>query len=306
MTDYRALLRELAIPRLVGTPNHARVRAALKRELAGRGFVVDEHAFSGRPAGALLGAPRLVQGVNLIAQRPSGRAHLPPRVWLVAHYDSKGQPISMATRLLGVLALAAVAPLLAAGLAADRAWAFLPALAVLMGGVAVMARNRVSDASAGAVDNASALIAVLMVLDLLGEPGGGGGGGVGVVFPDAEEYGLVGTRRLVVERGELLRDAAVVNFDGLDDCGRPFAVLHRAGPVGRAVAAAVGARRMPWLPVIVDGLTLARGARDCVTIMKGAWSTARIVHTEGDTPDRLTLAGARQVAEGVARAITDP
>src|SRR3977135_753808 len=89
------MLRALAVPRLVGTKNHEKVREALIRELFTRGFTVEEHAFSGRPSRALFGTPRAVHGVNLIAQRPSGR----PAVWLVAHYDSKGQPLSMAHRL---------------------------------------------------------------------------------------------------------------------------------------------------------------------------------------------------------------
>src|SRR6266516_1458632 len=104
VTDYAELFRELAIPRLVGTPNHQKVREILKRELSARGFVVDEHQFTGRPARALFGTPGVVQGTNLIATRPIRPSAHPP-VWLVAHYDSKGQPISMAIRLLGFAAL---------------------------------------------------------------------------------------------------------------------------------------------------------------------------------------------------------
>src|SRR4051812_44075519 len=115
VTDYGVLFRELAIPRLVGTPNHAKVREILKRELAARGFTVEEHAFNGRPARALFGTPGRISGINLIGQPadgPSGH----PAVWLVAHYDSKGQPISMAVRLLGfgVLLIGLVALLFAA------------------------------------------------------------------------------------------------------------------------------------------------------------------------------------------------
>jgi hypothetical protein len=38
--------------------------------------------------------------------------------------------------------------------------------------------------------------------------------------------------------------------------------------------------------------------------MRGAWSTARIVHTSRDTADRLTLEGVRNVAAGVARVLS--
>jgi hypothetical protein len=287
VTDYGALLRELAVPRLVGTPNHRRVREILKRELVARGLAVEEQAFDGTPSRVLLGTPPLVQGVNLIARRRGTT----PRVWLVAHYDSKGQPISMAVRLAGALALV----LGAAGLLVTLA----PALALLLAGGIVLSRNRVTDASPGAVDNASALVAALMVLDLAPRHVD-----VGVVFPDAEELGLLGARALVAERGPLLAGAAVVNLDGLDDRGRPIAVVHRRGHVADAVAGELRAFRARWMPVVVDGIVLARAARECVTIMKGDWRTARIVHTPRDVAERLTLAGVRQVAQGVARAIS--
>jgi len=288
VTDYAALLRELAIPRLVGTANHIKVRAILKRELAARGFAVEEHAFAARPSRMLFGAPPLVQGVNLIAPPgwPAGR----PPVWLVAHYDSKGQPISMALRLAGVVAL--VAGLV--GLLLDPALA----VALLAAGAIVLSQNRVTNNSPGAVDNASAVIAVLMTLDHLPRATD-----VGVIFPDAEELGLIGARALAAERAALLAGAAVVNLDGIDDIGRPIAFLHRAGPIGQAVARELGATRAPWLPVLVDGIALARVAGECVTILQGDWRTARIVHTPRDGADRLSLAGARQVAEGLARVI---
>lgn len=290
MTDYAALLRELAVPRLVGTPGHHSVRAVLKRELAARGLTVEEHAFSGRPARALLGARNPIHGVNLIASpiRPS----VPP-TWLVAHYDSKGQPISMAVRLLGFSCLAA-APVMA--FFAPVAAAVLLTLALV-----IVLQNRVTDDSPGAVDNATGLVAALMTVDLLG-----GAPPVGVIFPDAEEFGLVGARALVRERAELFGQAAVVNLDGLDDAGRATALLHRPGKVGRAIAAELRARRWRWLPVVVDGIVLARGARECVTILKGNWTTMRIVHTSRDRAERLALAGARAVAEGLARVLRAP
>ncbi|MGH7672215.1 MAG: M28 family peptidase, partial [Gemmatimonadales bacterium] len=173
-----------------------------------------------------------------------------------------------------------------------------PALALLGAGGIVLWRNRVTDASPGAVDNASALDAAFVALDLVSRHAD-----VGVLFPDAEEFGLLGARALVTERGLLLAGAAVVNLDGLDDRGRPIAVVHRRGPVADAVVGELRAFRARWMPVVVDGLVLARAARECVTIIKGDWRTARIVHTPRDVAERLTLAGVRQVAQGVARAI---
>jgi len=125
-----------------------------------------------------------------------------------------------------------------------------------------------------------------------------------VLFPDAEEYGLLGARALVRERANLLGDTCIVNFDGVDDRGSTIAFIHRPGPAVERVAAALGARRARWLPVLVDGLALSAAAREGVTIMRGDWGTAKIVHTPRDSAERLTLEGVRRVAAGVAAALS--
>jgi len=290
VTDYGLLFRELAVPRLVGTANHQRVREILKRELAARAFVIEEHRFTGRPARALLSTPRVVEGINLIAQRPSGRPTVRPSVWLVAHYDSKGQPISMAIRLIGFAAL--LLGLVTLFLAT------LPAIVLLGVAVVIVSQNRVNDNSPGAVDNATALVAVFMTLDQLSPTTT-----VGVIFPDAEEFGLLGARALAVDRAALFADAAVINLDGLDDVGAPVALVHHPGSTSSAVATALQARRWRWLPVLVDGIALARVARECVTILKGNWRTMLVVHRASDTVDRVRLDGAAIVAAGLARVL---
>ena len=289
MTDYGVLFRELAVARLVGTPDHQKVREVLKRELAARGFRIEEHAFSGRPARALFGTPKLIAGINLIGQRadrPSGR----PAVWLVAHYDSKGQPISMAVRLIGFFVL--VAGLLV------LPWAWIIGSPLLLLGLIIASRNRVTNNSPGALDNATALVAIFMTLDQLPAPAS-----VGVIFPDAEEFGLVGARALAAERPDLFNEAAVINLDGLDDVGRPTVFAHRLGAVGKAVVGALEATHWRWLPVIVDGIALSRVARECVSILKGNVQTMMIVHTPRDTAARLRLDGAASVAAGLARVL---
>lgn len=289
MTDYGLLFRELAVPRLVGTPNHQKVREILKRELATRGFTVEEHAFAGRPSRAFLGVPAVVQGANLIARR-SDRPTVRPSVWLVAHYDSKGQPISMAIRLIGFAALVIGILLLLV--------AMIPALVVIVFALAIVSQNRVNDNSPGALDNATALVAIFMTLDQLPRDAT-----VGVIFPDAEEYGLVGARALAKERTALLADGGVINLDGLDDTGRSTAFVHRPGPLAAALADALNARCWRWLPVIVDGLALAPVARECVTILKGNWRTMTIVHRPADTVARVRLDGAALVAAALARVL---
>jgi len=320
VNEYRRVLAELAAPRLVGSPHHARVRELLRAELARRGYVVLEHQFPvvppGRLAGpvyaggalvwgsiavALLGAPPtraaasmllagllvgglvfLVRGrgaasvgVNLIGVRPRARV----MVWLAAHYDSKGQPLSMATRLLavgvavaGVVGLALVAAARFAGVEWGRPVELLLAAPALVGGLLLL-QNRATNGSPGAVDNASALATVLAIVDRLPPDAP-----VGVLFPDAEEYGLLGASALARERANLFAGTTVLNLDGIDDGGTT--------------------------PVVVDGWAFARVARECATIMRGGWRTAAVVHTPRDTADRLTLEGVREVSAAVAGVLT--
>jgi hypothetical protein len=174
----------------------------------------------------------------------------------------------------------------------------LPAAVLIAISSIVVLQNRVNNNSPGAVDNATALIAIFMTIDQLSVDAP-----VGVIFPDAEEFGLVGARALAAERAALLAESGVINLDGLDDVGRPVALLHRPGSIGAAVADALGARRARWLPVIVDGIALAAVAGECVTILKGNWRTMRTVHRPSDTAARIRLDGAASVAAGLARVL---
>jgi hypothetical protein len=239
-------------------------------------------------------------GSNLIGVRPRARV----QVWLAAHYDSKGQPMSMALRItavgLAVLGLAGLAAL-AAGSLLGVAWTgWSTALLVtpgLVGGTLLLG-NRATNNSPGAVDNAAALATVLAILDRLPPDAP-----VGVLFPDAEEYGLLGARALVRERANLLAGTAVLNFDGIDDRGPTRCVAHRGGALVDAVGTALGARRSRFLPVVVDGWAFARAARECATVMRGDWRTAGVVHTPRDTVERLTLDGAELVAAAVSQVL---
>ena len=289
MTGDRALLDAIARPRLVGTANHDAVRERLRAELTARGFVVLEHRFAAAARFPLRGG-LVGEGVNLVAVRPRTRV----TTWLAAHYDSKGQPFSMAGRLIVIaVALVALATLAVASLAgAANAWWWLVALALPAG---FLALNVATDGSPGAVDNATGVLTVLATLDLLPEQSS-----VGAILLDAEELGLAGARALVRDRANLLNDTALINFDGIDDDGRVILFGHRAGPLTQAVADRFGTRPRRPLPVVVDGLALAAATRECVTIMKGTLRTMRVVHTPRDTPQRLTLKGVGNVAQAIA------
>lgn len=351
MNDFRALFSALAVPRLVGSPGHARVRERLVTELNLRGFDVARHAFTTGPGalaaaqvcGAALGAAvcgalflaRLpggapafwwtllslvaivlyargktgptataagrFAGTNLIARRPGST----PTTWLAAHFDSKGQRLSMAGRLaaVGLCVFGAGALLVFATWRAMMGWDPTSAVLLVPGlvGGLLLARCRTTDDSPGAVDNATALLAVLEIVDALPRDGR-----IGVLFLDAEEFGLQGAHALRRDRPEELRGAFVINLDGLDDRGRPTVFLHRPGRRAQALAARLGARTARRLPVLVDGIVLAGGAAECVTVMRGDWATTRIVHTPRDTAARLTLEGCRGIAAAVAEHLGSP
>lgn len=244
-------------------------------------------------------------GVNLIGVRPRARV----AVWLAAHYDSKGQPISMALRIVAVaLALVGAVGLLVLGVGrlAGAGWDLSTNLVLTLPGIVgglLLLGNRATNSSPGALDNATALVTVLGIVDRLphGLP-------VGVLFLDAEEYGLLGASAIARERANLLADTAVLNFDGIDDRGAVVSIEHRPGPIVAAVGVALGSRRHRLLPIVVDGWALARPARECVTVMRGDWRTTTIVHTPRDTAARLSLEGcelvAARAADALARALT--
>lgn len=293
MTPYPVLLNELAVARLVGSTGHRQARELLRRELAARGFVVLDHRFAAAARFPLRG-PVGAEGVNLIAVRPRTRV----ATWLAAHYDSKGQPLSMAGRLLwiGATALALVAAAGATVWGGPR----LPLWVVALAGVAgFLALNRARGGSPGAVDNATGVLTVLATLDALPADAA-----VGALLLDAEELGLEGAKALARERGNLLDGTTVINFDGIDDRGSAVAFVHRPGPIVAGLVAALGGRAWRWLPVVVDGLALSDAAAGCVTVLKGNWGTTRVVHTPRDTPDRLTLDGVHAVARATASVLT--
>ncbi len=332
------LLSRIAIPRATGTDGNRAVRELLTEALQGRGFKVETQEFAAGPdslvavqlAGALLGGGafaalllsqipgwrgllpvfaleliagigiylqrasnkppgKRATGVNLIARKGTGL----PTAWLVAHYDSKSQPLSMAGRIVaGGLSVVGAAGVLVFA-AAPSPMAAILLLPAMLGG-AMLARCRVENRSPGALDNGSALIAIFEILDRAPNAR------IGVLLPDAEEWGLLGARAAARERPDLFGGRPVINLDGLDDRGAPILFVHRPGALVERLRSQLRARVARRLPVFVDGMALAPVAGECLTIMKGNWASARIVHTPRDVPGSLKLTGVKDVAAGVA------
>lgn len=236
---------------------------------------------------------------NLVATRggPS------PRVWLVAHLDSKSQPVPSLGRVAGIslLALGLLLAVLAtalqlSGAGARTAWWAAIGVTVL-GAPAVMA-SVVGARSDGAVDNASGVAAVLAAAESIPR-----GLSVGVLLPSAEELGLAGARAWA--RG---RPAGVaLNCDGVDDDGE-LTIMH-SGRMPRSLMRAVRSaadtplreRRMP-LGLLTDSVALADRGWAAVTVSRGSFSTLRRVHTPADSLANLRGDGIDAAAALLSRA----
>ena len=249
-----------------------------------------------------LGGTHDREDANLIAWRTGVR----PTTWIVAHLDTKSQGHSMAGRLVALwTAIAAAAA--AVGVASWHMThptrdgvALASAIAVLLAG-RLLLRGRLQGKTAGACDNGSGLVALLMAADRAS------GGGLGFIVTSAEEFGMLGAAALARDRPELLRGAQVINLDTLDDRGTLHVVHHEAssvpfaGQVGALVAGVAPVVRQRKLPlgILVDSLPLGRVARVAITLGRLDWSTLRRVHTPADAPGSLSYATAVAVGEAL-------
>ncbi|MFN2567057.1 MAG: M28 family peptidase [Gemmatimonadaceae bacterium] len=231
------------------------------------------------------------RGVNLIATR----GVRDPPVWLVAHLDSKSQPVPILLRagaiVLHGVTWAAALVLCAAqwfGASLAEAWPSVGALGFATG-LPVVA-SVVGDRSAGAVDNASGVAAVLLAAAALPR-----GGPTGVLITSAEELGLAGARAWVRTRGP----AIALNCDGIDDEGdllcmysgrRPTRLVQLFERAAERERRVLRIRRL--LPgVLVDGVAFADAGWEALTLSRGTAGTLARIHTKRDSLELLSGAG---------------
>ncbi|HEV2644100.1 MAG TPA: M28 family peptidase [Candidatus Elarobacter sp.] len=236
-------------------------------------------------------------GVNLEATRGV------PRVWLIAHLDSKSQPIPLLMRAGGVVSsLVAWGTLFAVWAASSRfrvpAVAIMLPAAAAVAGTVPLAWSFVSARSAGALDNGSGVVAVLRAAESLARdlP-------LGVLLTSAEELGLAGARAWVMARPS----GVALNCDGVDDVGRVSVTVARDRH-GELVAAVQGARHALRAPVpfvvrravpgvLLDAAAFADAGWIAATVSRGGWRSLARVHTAADERARLRGDG----VDGVAR-----
>jgi hypothetical protein len=251
-----------------------------------------------------------VRSANLVAIRDA------PRLWVVAHLDTKSQHLSFVAR--SVIAGIAVVALPAFAVSRLGGWSELAvgtgcaAMAALL----VLAASGHGDRSPGANDNASGVALLLeLARRLADEPA------VGFVVSTGEEDGLVGADRFV--RARVGEDSAsrpfVVNLDTVG-CPPLLITGHRLGfgPGGgegtregmlhgamlTAAADVPHRRRAIPFPAAVDSFVFHRGGYPALTLAGGTvWNTYRYLHRPQDTADRLDLDWMDRVADVAERGI---
>lgn len=250
---------------------------------------------------------------NLIATRGSA-----PKVWLVAHTDSKSQTIGMLLRV-GSLVLGSVFFLLmlvtmiqlSLGLSVTTEFSddLLRVRVSILSFLAMIttlpfALCFITNRSLGALDNASGVAAVLLAADLIRADKV-----FGVILTSGEELALAGAKAFTEGRRE---KGIAVNCDTIDDRGR-FVCLTGDKRARAFAALANGAARheqklkiRSTIPgVLTDSIALAEGGWDTCTLVRGNLGTLARVHTSGDKPGMIEGTGIALAARILAATIEE-
>jgi hypothetical protein len=237
------------------------------------------------------------RSVNLEARRGN------PRVWLVAHIDTKSQTVPMLIRIASSIALTIVLAsaflvllLSIVGLGgAASVWPGLQIAAVVAALPTILCFVR--NDSHGAVDNASGVAAVLIASQTASTDRD-----LGVLITSGEELGLAGARTWAAGARS---DVLVINCDTVDDAGRWRCMYTgpkppRIAAAAETIAAKLGlkltiGRLIPG--ILADSMAFADRRIESVTLSRGTLSTLARIHTRGDNSTAL---GGRGVAEGAA------
>ena len=240
------------------------------------------------------------RSVNLEARRGS------PKLWLVAHLDSKGQTIPMLVRISGSVIQAIVAAValgmlvyaLAGVVFSARAWESLQVAAVIAAVPTLLCWVR--NDSHGALDNATGVVAVLLAARALADVRN-----VGVLLTSGEELGLAGARNWAVRAP---RDITALNSDTFDDSGT-WRCMHTGNPPERLSAAVeTSASRLGFnlargrmIPgILADSIAFSDLGIEAVTLSRGTLSTLARIHTRRDNSAVLTGKGAADASRLLA------
>jgi hypothetical protein len=255
---------------------------------------------------AILAAIGLARGVsNAPVMRRAGmnieatRGPAPVKLWLVAHLDSKSQPVPMLVRVAGVVVLAVGLVGVALSLLVRPSAAVAALVVAWVGGLPLML-SVVGERSAGALDNASGVAAVLDAAAALSPalP-------IGVLISDAEELSLAGARAWARSRPA----GVALNCDSIDDGGpltamftrrRPSRLLSTLAEASAASKETLRIRRL--LPgILTDSVALADAGWETLTLSRGTLRTLLRIHTSRDNLQSMRGVGIAGAARVLAR-----
>lgn len=252
-----------------------------------------------------------VEAANLFATRPNTR----PRYIVMAHLDSKSQPIPLAFRgpaiIFALIAWGAFAGLAILGVL-DPVY-LMPRVTTVVATVAFISSVLLifcwtDNRSPGALDNGSGLATLLGVAEAQA-----GHDDVAFLITDAEELGLVGARSIARQLDPVI---GVINIDGIDDHGT-FYVLEKFGIPARHIAPHLAAaaltaaadmdvparRRNVPFGLLLDHIPLARVHLPAITLMRGSMQSMRRVHRPADSMDAMTGSGIATAVDLVTRSL---
>ena len=252
-----------------------------------------------------------VSTANLLFHQKGTR----PRFLVMAHFDSKSQPLPLAFRgpaiAIGIIAFLAyfaftIAVLIDPIYLVPKINTIIAVVSVLAGVLLVFCW--VDNRSPGALDNASGVATVLGVAER-----NANNSDVGYLITDAEEMGLLGARDIARKLDPMI---GIINIDCVDDDG-PYNVLERFGIPARHIAPHLVAslltaaqemdvsarRRSVPFGILVDHIPLARRHLPSVTLMRGGLRSLRRVHLPSDSTEAMTGAGIEGAVELIDRAL---
>ena len=231
------------------------------------------------------------ESVNLEARRGN------PKVWLIAHIDSKSQTVPMLIRIVSAITLSVVTALSALVLLVSLVWVSPPqslwhglAIAAVAGALPTMLCWTRAD-SPGAVDNATGVAAVLIA-----SQSAFANQDLGVLITSGEEIGLAGAR---VWATRASAEMLVINCDTVDDAGawrcmytgpRPARITAAAETVAGKLGLKLAVGRL--IPgILADSMAFADRGIESVTVSRATLSTLARIHTRRDTSNALAGSG---------------
>jgi hypothetical protein len=259
-----------------------------------------------------LEAIRDISGDNTTV-KPS--VHNSPDIWLVAHLDSKSQPIPMALRVgavvVSIIAWSGLTLLWLLTFYLQASPLSIPTLTASFSVAAIIAAIPLAfcltdHKNDGTLDNASGVAVLLSVIDKIGPFVR-----IGVLLTSAEELGLAGARawsREFLTTSDRTSAPMFINCDSVDDSGTltcMFARRYREHFRDHLAAAqsqtniSIKSRRL--IPgILVDAVAFTEAGCPALTVSLGNWYSLTRIHSRDDNLEHMTGAGIESAAQFIA------